>query len=112
MRVNFGVAITQILEFNGKEQYLKTRLWLRQVPVLESKGMQEPTNLRANLHRASAATLASLLTLPLPFEYIVMLGNGSGTDFQVSPCHRRPALAVDAAAASDARCGYTPRVVI
>ena len=96
MRVNFGVAITQILEFNEKEQYLKTRLWLRQVPVLESKGMQEPSNLKANPHRASAATLASLLTFPLPLEYIVMFRNAS----------------IDAAAASDARCGYTHRVVI
>ena len=104
MRVNFGVAITQILEFNEKEQYLKTRLWLREVLALESKGMQEPTNLKANPHRLSAATLASLLTLPLPLEYIVMLGNGSGTDFQASPHHHRPALAA-VAADTDVRCG-------
>ena len=52
-------------------------------------------------HRASAATLV----LPLPLEYIVTLGNGSGTNFQASPHHHRPALA----AAADARCDYTLR---
>ena len=38
MRINFGVALIQIMEFNEKEQYLKTKLWLRQVqsPRLKS----------------------------------------------------------------------------
>ena len=35
------------------------------------------------------------MTLPLPLEYIVTLGNGSGTDFQAPPCHHRSALAAD-----------------
>ena len=30
--------------------------------------------------------------LPLPLEYIVMLGNGSGTDFKTSPHHHRPSI--------------------
>ena len=42
------------------------------------------------------ATLVSRLVLPLPKEYIVTLGNGSGTGFQASPRHHRPALVADA----------------
>ena len=36
-----------------------------------------------------------------------MLGNVSGTDFQASPHHHRPVLAIDAATATDARCAYS-----
>ena len=43
-------------------------------------------SLKGNPHRA----------LPLPLDYIVMLGNGSRTDFQASPRQHRPALAADA----------------
>ena len=45
---------------------------------------------KPKIHRASAATLALPIALPLSFEYIMMLGNGSGT---TSPRHHRPALA-------------------
>ena len=56
---------------------------------------------KGNPHGASAATLALPLALSLPLEYIVMLGNGSGTDFQASPRHHRPTLAAEA----NPRCG-------
>ena len=39
---------------------------------------------KANPHRVSAATQALVLTLPLPLECIVMLGNGVGIDFLAS----------------------------
>ena len=58
---------------------------------------------KPKIHRASAATLAMPIAFPLSFEYIMMLGNGSGTDFQTSPRHHRPALA----AVADARCGHS-----
>ena len=47
-------------------------------------------------HPASVAMLALPVALSLPLEYIVMLGNGSGTDFQATPHHHRPVLATDA----------------
>ena len=58
-------------------------------------------HIKPKTHRTSVAAPALLL----PLEYIVTLGNGSGTDFQASPHHHRPALA----AAADARCDYTLR---
>ena len=54
---------------------------------LLTRGQLTDPSLKAYPHRASASTLA----LPLVLAYIVMLGNGSETDFQTSP-----ALAADA----------------
>ena len=49
-----------------------------------------------------------MLELPLPLEYIVMLGNG-GEGGSIPKCHHRPALVAGATVAADARCVYTLR---